>query len=200
MTIEFKSFTNEVLNYISVEQTLSSIIPILSINKPILFLRRNGNNIYLVYTLEDRVLYKKGKKSTILEVLISKTDYDSVKKLMLSQESLHTILNKSEETFRVGKIGKTVFPKKEVRIFDEIADRIPEQGVNLCGLPNSINLNYQLRRLENEEKYFKNIFFTDSGKTYENISFDKKTSNFYKEAVNKIKFFTEKEVLIVGTK
>jgi hypothetical protein len=55
------------------------------------------------------------------------TTEETLKMLLAKQISIYAALDQTENKYRVGKVGTTLFPMKKVVNLDEVSDRIPNK-------------------------------------------------------------------------
>lgn len=143
---------DKVITHIIDGNNKSNIIPLISFSEPLFFLTIQLNDIFFCYVLQNRALTDGNSRADIKEVYISKTTFDIALEVLENKISIYDALNTSVEKYRIGQIGRKVFPKKRVYNIEEIADRIPREKYFL-----EIN-NESTRYAKNIIKNKKNIF------------------------------------------
>lgn len=107
------------------------VLPLMYLVTPTFYLVVYEEHLYFVYVLQDRTLVESRKAFEIKELLLVETNKESLKRLLARELSIYETLEQAESKYRIGNIGKLVFPMKEVVNLKEVADRIPNKGYYL---------------------------------------------------------------------
>lgn len=136
---------------------------LLDISEPLMFAINELNKYYLAYTLQNRTaLLKNGNKADVVEVLIVNTSISEIKRLLEGQMDIRDALS-CGDMYRMGKVGNKVFPRKNVKSFEEIENKIPKIGVRFDReLPNKVNIRKALRLIESEAKIYDSFAISES--------------------------------------
>ena len=108
-------------------QNVLEVLPLMNLVTPTFYLVVYEDHLYFVYLLQDRTLVGSRKAFEIQELLLVETTEETLKNLLAKDLSIYGALEQSTSKYRVGKIGKLVFPLKEVVNLKEVADRIPNK-------------------------------------------------------------------------
>lgn len=107
------------------------VLPLMYLVTPTFYLVVYEEHLYFVYVLQDRTLVESRKAFEIKELLLVETNEETLKRLLARELSIYETLDQATSKYRVGNIGKLVFPMKEVVNLKEVADRIPNKGYYL---------------------------------------------------------------------
>lgn len=115
-------------NKITVEM---EVLPLMNLVTPTFYLVVKDGELYFVYLLQDHVVKTRSSHYEIQEILLVNTTEETLKMLLAKQISIYAAIDQTENKYRVGKVGKTLFPMKKVVNLKEVADRIPNKGYYL---------------------------------------------------------------------
>ncbi|MGM0220097.1 hypothetical protein [Enterococcus sp. AZ126] len=119
---------DSVISQITKGNNKSNILPLICFSTPLFFITTQLDDVFFCYVLQNRALTDGNNSADIKELYISKTTFDLALEMLDRKISIYEALNKSEEKYRVGQIGRKVFPKKKVFNLTEIANRIPKKN------------------------------------------------------------------------
>lgn len=103
------------------------VLPLMNLVTPTFYLVVYEDQLYFVYMLQDRTLVASRKAFEIKELLLVETTEETLKNLLAKDLSIYDALEQSPSKYKVGKLGKLVFPLKELVNLNEIEDRIPNK-------------------------------------------------------------------------
>lgn len=115
-------------------------------NDDLLYVRLNETNqLELVYVIQDRTLVKNGKRADIYQVLATGISFGMLESVCLGKIPLYYCFTEYKGIYTQGKVGKRLFPKEYITVFDLHKYLSPE--FNLLDMPNQYDLVKQLESI-----------------------------------------------------
>ncbi len=173
---------NDIINNLNEPNLLSDLNcnVVLDISEPLMFVLNQLDEYYLAYVMQHKTMFLNNKKAEVSEVLISNTNFTEIQKLLTGKVAIKTSLISSDCTYRVGKIGSKVYSPKKVDSVAAIENKIPKEDVYFDEkLPNRVNLNDTLKKIEAIHNKYNAFFIATEVKSQETtVSFKNKKTSF----------------------